>query len=877
MLNQNKRPVLFRAILALVVIGVFAYSIFPITERNFTEVLKETLKYNTTDSKLQLALDEAEKIYTDTTSIERISEAEATMKACDLYGVNLADHIDSSAKLRTTKDFISLVKNQCASAVRLGIDLKGGVEYLIELADLTDEEGGTQAMRDIPMSEKTDKARETIRRRLENNGIFESEISIQQGKFVCIRAPLRSQEEKMALKKMITAAAKLRFHLVAPYEMNQEEVAKYQQALAENNPRGYRPPNGYQIMRCTQRVDKQGIPMVDYYLVQTKAEMNGNDIRKASVTTDQNGKLEISLSFGDRGTRDFSRVTKDYTHRMLAIVLDGVLYSAPTLNEHIMAGNARISGSFTYDEAQGIANALGSGNLPFKMVVSGEYDVDQTLGEENSHAGMIAGLISLVLVMIFMGFYYLKSGWIANLALVANIVLVLGALSAFQQTLTLPGIAGVILTIGMAVDANVLINERIREEIQAGKSLLHAIENGYARAFLTIFDANITTLIVGIILMWFATGAVKGFAIVLTIGIITSMFTALFMTRIIFDILSRFDRPKSLPMFDFFGLGTKIKINFLGMRKLAFILSLVLLLISVGAFIFRGPDALSIDFRGGTQLTYFYQGDKLPEAKLLDALKAVNIEQVKINYKGTINQNILEIIVGKNQPKMTTKVDRYSPMVVQAINTVNPQFLIDPNSNSEEKSIDGLVGATFIQTALLSILLAAVGIMIYVALRFEFAFALGASIALLHDVVIAAGIFVLLGGELSLTVVAALLTLYGYSINDTIVIYDRIREQHKLFPERSFYQTINASVNQTLPRTILTSLTVLITVATLLIGGGSALFDFGLVMFFGLVIGTYSSVFIASPIVYWWNKHFGIKYDEPSEVELAPEVETKSV
>lgn len=889
--NPNKRPFIFRAIVAIIVLVVFAISMYPLEERDFFTVLNEKLTYNTNDSSLQLAIQEAHEIVKNSPDTDKIGSAEALIMACDEYGVNLADYVDSSAKVLTTKDVVSVVKMNAAAAIRLGIDIRGGVEYLITLEDLDNEDRSVDTSKQVAMDprEKADKARELIRTRLENAGIFETEISVQQEKFVSIRAPLRSQEEKQSLKRMITQAAKLRFHLVAERELNNTEVAKYEEALRNSNPKSYIPPAGYQMMRTTRT--ENGKVKAEYYLVQTRYEMTGNDVKKAKVEPHHTtGQPTITLSFGSKGTADFARVTSAYSSqtlgegrgRLLAIVLDGVLYSAPVLNVPIPDGNAVIEGNFTQEEAEMVANALNSGNLPFKMVVSGEYDVDNTIGDENRTAGMTAGLISVILVMLFMALYYLKSGWIANIALIANIVLVLGALAAFQQTLTLPGIAGVILTIGMAVDANVLINERIREELREGKSIYHAIEAGYSRAFLTIFDSNLTTLIVGLILIWFATGAVKGFAIVLSIGIVTSMFTALFVTRIIFDILARFNRPKSLPMFDLFGLGTRITFNFLGMRKIVTLISLALVIGSFGVFAWRGADALSIDFRGGTQLSYICKDKSLSVAAIEAELAKEKLTQVKVGYKSTSKQNILEIIVGFNQPELQTQPEKYSTMVAGIVQRMSPGFLLPDESTHasftcDEKKIDGLVGGTFIKAAILSVAMAFLGILIYVALRFEFAYALGASVALLHDVIIASGIFVLLGGEISLTAVAALLTLYGYSINDTIVIFDRVREQHKLHPEQSLYEIINNSINQTLPRTILTSVTVFITVITLLLGGGASLHDFSLIMFFGVIIGTYSSVCVASPIVFWWNKYVGIQYDRASEVDNSPEVAKKHV
>lgn len=870
----TKKPVLLRILFCAITILLFAFAMYPLQEQDFMTTLNsKILSDKASDPKLKTVLTETEAYAKQ----KDMFESTALPLIADKYNLNLADYLRPSSETRTTKDAVALIKRDCASSIRLGIDLSGGVEYLIELMDIVSEDSSLAADK-MSFSKKADRARELLRTRLENTGIYESEISIQGGKFISLRAPIRSKEEKMTLERLITQAAKLRFRLVATN--SQEEVVKYRAALDQNNPDAYTAPFGYEMMKCVSINAKTHLPETEFYLVERKAEMTGIDVRNAQVARDQYGQVKIHLQFNSRGAADFARVTTANVGRQLAIVLDGTLYSAPVLRTAIYGGNAEISGSFTMEEGETVANALSSGNLPFNMVVQGVYDVDSTLGAANVKSGILASVLSLLAVMLFMFIYYPKTGWAANIALFANIVLILGALAAFNQTLTLPGIAGVILTIGMAVDANILINERIREELRDGKSVFHAIQNGYDRAFLTIFDSNVTTLLMGIILVWFSTGAVKGFAIVLSIGIVTSMFTALMLTRVLFDFLGRFDRPKNIPCFSLMGLGETRMFDFLSVRRYAFIISIALVLLSFGVFAVKSTSAFSIDFVGGTQLAYTYT-ERVPEDQLSKVMTANNINNAKITYKATGTQKLVEIIVPEESTKGFTEI----PVTIgNMLEKAHPGFLvksIEEDAGSvykvDAKEIGGLVGQSFAETAFLSIALACIGILLYVTLRFEMVYAFSATIALFHDVIIAAGFFLLLGGQISLGVVAALLTLYGYSINNTIVIFDRIREQHRLYPERHFAETINNSINQTLSRSILTSFTVLITALILLIGGGIAIYDFALVMLIGLIVGGYSSVFLASPIVYWWYNRFGIKYDEESAVLKMPEVEKKKI
>jgi SecD/SecF fusion protein len=443
----------------------------------------------------------------------------------------------------------------------------------------------------------------------------------------------------------------------------------------------------------------------------------------------------------------------------------------------------------------------------------------------------------------------------------------MGFMATFGATLTLPGLAGIVLTIGMAVDANVLIFERIREELDKGKNLLTSIDVGYSRAFVTIFDSNITTLFVGLILMWQGSGPIKGFAVTLSIGIATSMFTALFVTRLMFDVMHRMLRFETMKMMRFFS---KPNIDFLGMKSKAFTISAALILIALIAAAVINISALGIDFTGGTRLTFDYKPDAQPNQVELTKLLVDAGYDAKVSYKTNLMQDKdikkLEIVIRK-QKAGKEKNDNLKAFVQNLVNKKFPNAKIE---NGSETSLGALIGLQFAQSALIAIIFAVIGIIIYISARFEFAFAIASIIALLHDITIATGLFIIFGyffpslgsGEISLPVIAALLTIMGYSLNDTIVVFDRIRENLSLIEGKSYKEIINASINQTLSRTVLTSLTTLLVLIVLFASGVVAINDFVLVMIIGIVVGTYSSIFIASPIIAVWHKKIGVKLKE---------------
>ncbi|MBO5958503.1 MAG: protein translocase subunit SecF [Lentisphaeria bacterium] len=464
--------------------------------------------------------------------------------------------------------------------------------------------------------------------------------------------------------------------------------------------------------------------------------------------------------------------------------------------------------------------------------------------------------------MLFMIIYYRLAGVIANISLIVSAFVMLGAIAAFDVTLTLPGIAGIVLTIGMAVDANVLIYERIREELQNGKSLASSVSIGFNNAFSAIFDSNMTTLFVALILFWQGSGAIKSFAITLAIGIFTTLFTAVFLTRILFDLLLKAcgNRLKTLSMLQF---CKNPKIDFLSMKKITIGLSVILVVGSLVLIGVRNKDILGIDFTGGSQLIVSYQ----PKTETATRVEVSAIENylkdngynARASYKTTEdNVEQLEIVLRGEVDKNTgttiiDNMDKFYPDVKFEIKAQN--------------QLGALIGAEFTKSAIIALVLAMIGMIIYMIIRFQLSYSIAANIALIHDVLVSLGIYLAFGGQLTLNVVASLLTLIGYSVNDTIVTFDRQRENLTLMRGASYKDIVNTSINQTLGRTILTSTSVLLILVSQIIWGGEGIRDFISVMLIGCIVGCYSSIFISPTITAYWHKRERNVSEEVKSVE----------
>lgn len=608
-----------------------------------------------------------------------------------------------------------------------------------------------------------------------------------------------------------------------------------------------------------------------------KAPLDGGAIADASGDYGQSGaKGEVSMAMTPDGAQIWKRLTKDNIGKSIAIVLDNRVYSFPTVQAEISGGRSSITGNFTINEAKDLANILKAGKMPAPARIVEEAVVGPSLGKESINAGMISFVVALVLVLIFMAFYYAKAGWVANLALIANVFFIMGALTSIGAVLTLPGIAGIVLAIGLSVDANILIFERIREELNKGTALAQAISDGFKGAMSSILDSNLTTLLLGIVLFLYGTGPVKGFATTLIIGILTSLFSAIFITRLVFEYMLRknqdisFSRPVTKSIFN------HININFVGNRSKYYMFSGTIIVAGLISFFVRGFD-YGVDFEGGrsyqvrfentviaqdvrTALTPFL--DNAPEVKTFGGDKQVKITTTYLIQENTEAADAsVEAKINEGLAKTGLKYDIISSQ------KVGPTIADDIQ-----------------KSALYAILLSCVIMFLFILVRFQkWQYGLGAVFALLHDVAIILSIYTLLHGILPFSLeidqhfIAAILTVMSYSMTDTVVVFDRIREYLNESGKNNVYGTekksiINFALNATLSRTILTSSTIFIVLLAIFLFGGEVIRGFSFALLVGIVIGTYSSICIATPIVIDFDKNDA---DEKSTADAATELAAK--
>jgi SecD/SecF fusion protein len=553
----------------------------------------------------------------------------------------------------------------------------------------------------------------------------------------------------------------------------------------------------------------------------------------------------VSLNLTSQGGKIFAEVTDKNVNKRFAIILDDIVKSAPVIRERILGGRAQISGDFTYEEASDLAIVLRVGALPAPLEIIQNMTVGASLGQDSIDKGLMSGLLGTFLVMVFMVLYYRVSGVIANAALLFNVLLLFAGLATMNATLTLPGIAGIILAIGMAVDSNVLIFERMREEFAIGKSVKSGVDGGYDNAFSTIIDSQITTLITSLALFMFGTGPIKGFAVTLSLGVTFNLFSTLFGTRLAYDYLHSKRLLKPLNFVEFIK---KPNLDYMKSQNITFVISGVLVLIGLFAFgqILRGHANLGVDFSGGTIVQY---KASQPFA-LEDVRKILNTGNLEGAAPQQVeNENRLIVKVKKSQ----NVVGEISAEITSLLQANMPAAGFEMESQSE---IGSSVSKVLRNKALLAIFISLIGVILYLAVRFDIRFGVAAALATLHDVVVVLGICYLLNIEITLLIVTALLTLAGYSLNDSVVVFDRIRENMKKFgATTSFIAIINNSINDVISRTIVVSLTTILVLVALFVLGGTVIHDFSLTLLVGIIVGTYSSIFIASPLLHIWRKN----------------------
>lgn len=723
-----------------------------------------------------------------------------------------------------------------------GIDIAGGSAFLLRIKAKENEKGEIMPI----TADQVEEAMRVIKDRLDAMGTAEPLVISQGEDGILVQMPGVGPEESAAIRVTLETVAKLELREVSP---RNNEIGENGKSLAQRVLDSEEIVPGYRAYELTQK-DEDGNESTTPILLNRRAALGGSDIVIATPSMSQMDAVDITLD--GPGAKKMEALTKNMRpgQDRIAIVLDGIVQNAPVVQSVPLGKKFEINGLNEPGETKKLANAL-MNPLENPLIVEEERSVSPTLGSAIVKQGIWSGLIGLAITAVFVLIYYRTGGIVALVGLLVNGLMLFGAMAIFGFTFSLPGIAGIILTIGLAVDANVLIYERLREEIEAGKSLKSAIAASYDKAFSAIFDANITSLISAIILFSMASGSIKGFAVTLTIGIVASMFSAILVTRVLF----RWGTDTNLlRKMTFLNLIKATHIDFLSAAKKTAIISSIFIVISLAAFAMKRESALGIDFTGGTRVQFQLNKKEVTldqVNKVLDTLTLTRaaVPQIESN---PVTGSLLSVRTDKADAEKIITALRTDIPVLAEKDANGSSYLIDES----KEEVSALIGGSFLRESLIALILGLIGIAIYITIRFEFSFALGAFVALLHDVVIAVGIVVLLGRELSLIHVGAILTIAGYSINDTIVIFDRIRET-VLIRTGAIKDIMNEAINATLSRTVLTSATTIVTVLILSLYGGSALRDFSIMILIGLVIGTYSSVFVASPIVLWWSQRKG--------------------
>ncbi|MBL8599664.1 MAG: protein translocase subunit SecD [Devosia sp.] len=664
---------------------------------------------------------------------------------------------------------------------------------------------------------------EVIRKRVDEVGTTEPIIQRQGQDRVLVQVP--GYDNSARLKELISTTARLTFHLVHPT-----------MSAAQAEAQGV--PAGYMLVPSAEG---------DYNeLLNENVEFGGENLVNAQPAFDQQtSRSVVSFTLDTRGAIIFADITAKNVGKRFAIVLDNQVITAPTIQGPIPGGSAQITGTFTPQTANDLAVLLRAGALPATLDVVEERSVGASLGADSIRAGVTSGIVAAILVVTFMVIAYGLFGLFADISLVLNILLIIASLSLLGSTLTLPGIAGIVLTIGMAVDANVLIYERIREEMKAGKSILASIDAGFQRAWGTIIDSHLTQLIAAIVLYFLGSGPVQGFAVTLGLGILTSLFTSYTVTLYFVGWWYRLRRPKTLKIqvFRFIPDGTKIP--FMKISRFAIIFSILISLGAIGSAFTKGFN-LGIDFIGGSAIEVQYAGTGTPDAGVIrEALDELGLGEVQVQQFGPASDFLVRIQL---QPGGDPEQQAAVKKVTETLATIDYEV-------RKTEAVSGTVSGELTTKGTIAVLIAMGAILIYVWFRFEWQFALAAITTTAHDVIMTIGLYSFVGLEFNITSIAAVLTLVGLSLNETVVISDRIRENLRKYKKMSLPELIDLSINQTIVRTSLTQFTILLALFPLVFFGGEAIRGFTIAMTFGSIFGMYSSVFIGGPILIY----FGLK------------------
>ncbi len=773
-----------------------------------SHLLMQVARQEVIDERISDLRREARSILANQNGIGNIITTDGTTLTIELVDPGRLADAQQALKALETQVPLSILGISSVQEIVQGLDADGHITLT-----LTDEAVTAQ------LSSVVAQSIEVVRRRVDELGTTEPTIQRQGADRILVQVPGFSDSAR--LKDVISRTARMTFHLVFP-------------SMTAAQARSQGLPPGTMIVPDSEGGEE---------LIYEDSRLGGEDLVDAQAAFDQQrAQWVVSFRFNTRGGITFGEITSQNVGERFAIVLDGTVITAPQILGPITGGSGQIQGRFTAESATDLAVLLRAGALPASLEIIEERSVGPSLGADSIAAGQIAGIVGSLAVVVFMVVAYGLFGVFATISLAVNIAVLLGVMSILGATLTLPGIAGIVLTVGMAVDANVLIYERMREERAAGRSVVQALEAGFQRAIATIIDANVTTLIAAVILFFLGSGPIRGFAVTLAIGIVTTFFTAYFLTQFLVARWYAARRPKELRLRLVRFVPDNTSLPFMRWRPVAFIFSGVLILASVGLFFGQGLN-LGIDFKGGSAIEVQSTSGPADISEIRSIVGALDLGDVQVQQFGT---DIDVLIRVETQPGGDAAQQTAVSDVVDALSGADYEV-------RRTEVVGPTVSSELAQTGTIAVLVAILAVLAYIWLRFEWQFAVGAVLALVHDVVLTIGMFAVTGFEFNLASIAAILTIVGYSLNDTVVVYDRVRENLRKFRKMPISELLSLSINHTLSRTTLTSLTTALALLALVVFGGEVIRSFTVAMTWGVFVGTYSSIFIAAPLLIYFK------------------------
>ncbi len=843
MLRRN----LWKILLSLAIVGWAVAELLPLKDQDFSE-------YARAEASAKPA--EFAKFVDEAAARHKAGQASSAFVALKQIGrerkIDYSQYfpgIRLEDKLRNIEKRNDILLNELLRrsrrALALGLDLQGGVGFTLEVDEKAAKADSVEGRK-----EKLAKAIEIIHHRIDAFGVAEPVVRSIGENRIEVQLPSVNTKDNPEVLDAVKKPARLDFRVVHPTLTPQTSAEV---------------PTGYELMTLDYE-GQRGEASVEEVYVKRIPLMTGESISNSYARPDMYGKPEVILQFTKEGRQRFAEVTREIADQgkqsgrlgRLAIVLDGKLYSAPTVREEIDSESAQISGSFSDREAMGLANVLNN-PLDLPLIVKEQYEVGPTLATDAISSGVKAAIIGTAAVAAFMITFYTTGGFVAVASLAVNLVIIFGAMASFGATMTLPGLAGIVLTIGMAVDANILIYERMREELAMGKGLATANQSGFDKALTTIMDAHLVQLIICGIMIWLGTGPIKGFGFTLLIGVLATLFSVLITAHMVMEMLIEAGWLKKFTMRH---LLKNINVDFVKYGKPAFIGSWIVVLLGLGVVIHKGKDIYNIDFAGGDFISVQFKQEP-GIAQIREAAKSVGVTDINVTSADAIGGS------GGGQGTLNiTTPEGKGDTVFAALQKAFPNAGAEKTGSSH---VGASIGKEIQWNALKAIAASMLVILLYIAFRFEFGFGVGAMFSTLHDILMTIGIFVLFGHQFSAPMVAALLCIAGYSINETVVVFDRIREELKLNPTGTLRDVINLAINKVFARTIMTASTTFLAALALFMFGGGVLKDISFTFLVGIVTSTFSAIFIASQVFYWWHK--GDRKHVEAHADVAPKYE----